>query len=162
MTLKRRDTSIKSCCDNTNEPLNLMEIVDSKSLIGFVFSAVEEVSDKNLIKPVWNISSVYSPKMLLSLLTYGYSANIFSASDLAEKIAFDTDLKYIAGKYPPELTTLIKFRRVNKEAIKHALDIVLKKVKELCDKNYKKCKIEIDGDRRIKIAIMRDCIERDA
>lgn len=121
--------------------------------------------------------------MLLTVLTYGYATCRFSSEELAEALRKDPALRYLSSRIFPEPSVFIKFRRVNAHAIIYSINLLIKKVKELCangktadaamavdkrpgylmsDLNKDiNCELPVDAERRLGIAVMRDCFEMD-
>jgi len=60
-------------------------------------------------------------RMLLTLLAYAYSRGIYSSVELAERIAADADLRYLATGDRPSTTVLRQFRRQEGRLIRSAL-----------------------------------------
>ena len=59
----------------------------------------------------------YSPRMLVALLLYGYSAGVFSSRRLAQATWTDLGARVIAAEEHPHFTTINRFRLDHHEAL---------------------------------------------
>ncbi len=172
------NTNNHRCNCNNSPPVNLLEIIEDRDLIHLVLEATTEVAAKGLVRRVNGIPDWVSHNMVLSLMTYAYSTCIYTSDMLAESLRKDPALRYLSSGVFPDASTFIKFRRVNAHAIVYSLNYVLERVKEMCSNkspNFKtksgidltgiiknrKCDLAIDGEKRLGLAVMNDCLERD-
>jgi transposase len=59
----------------------------------------------------------FSPRMLLSLLVYGYCVGVFSSRKLARRTYEDVAFRVLGGEEHPHFTTINQFRLVHRTAI---------------------------------------------
>ncbi len=173
-------------CFSTSPPLNLLEIVEDRELIRLAIEAATETAEKGLVRSVYNMPNWIPRNMILTVMTYAYATCLFSSVDLAEAVKKNPALRYLSSGVFPEHWTFIKFRRVNAHAIIHSVNCLINKIMKLCREqkmvnahltaNYvenhlkckvsetntdEKCNLEPDGERRLALAVMRDCFEMD-
>lgn len=167
----------KGCSNRGGTPINLLEVVDERTLIKIVLEATTEVMDKGIVKPAYNIPKWFTPSSLLSLTCYGYLTCRYNSSDISEGIRTDTALRYLSAKTFPDSSIFIKFRRANSKAIIKCVNLAINKVRSLCGCNVKyatsgsypaasssnttNCELVPDGEKRLAMAVMFDCLERD-
>lgn len=68
----------------------------------------------------------YSPKMLLKVLIYGYSAGIQSSRKLADRIKEDIVFMWLSGRNTPDFRTISDFRKDRLNDFKNIFEQVLK------------------------------------
>src|SRR5690606_38212789 len=59
----------------------------------------------------------YPPRMMLSLLVYGYCTGVFSSRKIERKTHEDIAFRYLAGNQHPHFSTIADFRRVHLDAM---------------------------------------------
>jgi transposase len=59
----------------------------------------------------------YDPRMMLSLLIYGYCTGVFSSRKIERRTYEDVAFRYLAGGEHPEFSTICAFRRTHLRAI---------------------------------------------
>lgn len=63
----------------------------------------------------------FSFRMLLTLVIYAYARGIYGSAEMADHIASDSDLRYLAARDTPDALTLRQFRRQNWTLVRTAL-----------------------------------------
>lgn len=175
---RNNKTNDYRCNCNNSPPVNLLEIIEDRDLIHLVIEATTEVSAKGLVRRVNSIPDWVPHNMVLSLMTYAYATCRYSSEQLAESVRKDPALRYLSSGIFPDASTFIKFRRANAHTIVYTLNNVLEKVKGLCSNKAasiktnsgigltgiiknRNCELAIDGEKRLGLAVMNDCLERD-
>jgi transposase len=93
-------------------PYDLSLWLPEEHLARFVVDIVERLDFRHIYSQYKGCgSSAYDPKMLLSLLFYGYSTGIFSSRKI-EKATYDSvAFRFIAGNHHPDHDTISGFRK---------------------------------------------------
>lgn len=170
--MNKNNENLKNCPSTGGAPVNLLEVVDERTLINIVLEATTEVIDRGFLRQT-SIPRWFTPASLLSLTCYGYLTCRYSSAEIAEGIRTDTALRYLSAKTFPDPSIFIKFRRANTEAIVKCVNIAIAKVREICEARVSEnnqnscdaakptCNLILDGDKRLGMAVMFDCLERD-
>jgi transposase len=100
-------------------PYNLNEWLPEDHLARFVVDVVEEMDLCSVYSSYSGKGSIpYDPKLLLSLLFYGYSTGVFSSRKI-ETATFDSvAFRFIAGNHHPDHDTISSFRKKNLSKLK--------------------------------------------
>ena len=100
-------------------PYNLNEWLPEDHLARFVVDIVEEMDLCSVYSSYSGKGSIpYDPKLLLSLLFYGYSTGVFSSRKI-ETATFDSvAFRFIAGNHHPDHDTISSFRKKNLSKLK--------------------------------------------
>lgn len=92
-------------------PLNLEELIPANHVVRVVRSILDQV-DLSIVleKYKGGGSSSYHPKMLLSLLVYGYLNNIYSSRKLEQAVQSNIYFMWVCGMQRPDHNTINRFR----------------------------------------------------
>lgn len=93
-------------------PHDLSSWLPEDHLARFVVDIVDRLSFSHVYDQYTGVGSTpYDPKMLLSLIFYGYSTGVFSSRKI-EKATFDSvAFRFIAGNHHPDHDTISSFRK---------------------------------------------------
>lgn len=93
-------------------PYDIEDWLPENHLSRFVVEIVNQLDFKQVYQSYKGVgSTAYDPKMLLSLIFYGYSTGIFSSRKI-EKATFDSiAFRFIAGNHHPDHDTISSFRK---------------------------------------------------
>lgn len=68
----------------------------------------------------------FRPQMMLTLLTYCYSASIYGSRDIEWYMIHDRTIRYICARTFPDWQSLRRFRRRHRELVRECLAYVMK------------------------------------
>ncbi|MCK5703467.1 MAG: IS1182 family transposase [Cyclobacteriaceae bacterium] len=93
-------------------PYDVEDWLPENHLARFIVEIVSMLNFKHIYKQYKGVgSTAYDPRMLLSLLFYGYSTGIFSSRKI-EKSTYDSvAFRYISGNHHPDHDTISTFRK---------------------------------------------------
>ena len=106
---------------------DLSRCVGPKGLLQLALDAVLALDPKQLQDARRN-STEFSPQMLLTLLTYCYSASIYGSRDVEWAIQHNQTVRYICARNYPGWQTLRRFRRRHRALLHECLVYVAKQV----------------------------------
>ena len=97
---------------STLMPYDVEDWLPENHLARFIVEIVSMLNFKHIYKQYKGVgSTAYDPRMLLSLLFYGYSTGIFSSRKI-EKSTYDSvAFRYISGNHHPDHDTISTFRK---------------------------------------------------
>jgi transposase len=125
-------------------PVDLREWVPEDDIVHFV---IESVDSMNLSSASVNKrgsgSEQYPPHMMVALLIYCYSSNLFSSRRIEAATYRDIAVRYLTGDTHPDHDTICTFRRENAALFKEAFLEVLRLASEM--KLVKVGTISVDG-----------------
>lgn len=107
-------------------PADLRQWVEECQLIQLVLEAVQQT----LPDGTQAVADVAAPnaRMLLTLLTYCYAADVLASEDVEWAAQNDPAVRYIGGSSPPDTNRLRRFRRANRALLEACLTKVLTEV----------------------------------
>jgi len=110
-------------------PEDLSHWVDKRTLVSLVLKIVGEV-DPRLLQPVAsaNAGIAFQPKLLLALLTYCYTVGIWGSREIEEVLHEDLTFRFICANEYPDWHVIRRFRRHNRETIRHCSEATLRAV----------------------------------
>ena len=93
-------------------PYDIEDWIPENHLARFVIELVDKLDFQSVYNSYKGVGSMpYDPKMLLSLLFYGYSTGVFSSRKI-EKSTYDSvAFRFIAGNNHPDHDTISSFRK---------------------------------------------------
>jgi hypothetical protein len=106
---------------------DLSRCVGQRGLLKLALDAVLTLESKQLQEARRN-SAEFSPQMLLTLLTYCYSASIYGSHDIAWALQNNRTVRYICARNYPDWQTLRRFRRRHRALVHECLVYVAKQV----------------------------------
>jgi len=106
---------------------DLSRCVGQKGLLQLALDAVLALDPEELQEARRN-SDNFSPQMLLTLLTYCYSASIYGSRDVEWAIHNNRTVRYICARSYPDWQTLRRFRRHRRALLRECLVYVAKQV----------------------------------
>ena len=106
-------------------PSDLSQCLGERGLIKLVLDAVLTL-DPQSIEVAGKRSPEFQPRMMLTLLTYCYTANIYGSKDIEWAIENDPMVRYICARTFPEFNRLRRFRRQNRSLLRDCLIYVMK------------------------------------
>jgi transposase len=113
-------------------------------LARFVVDIVEDLDFKHIYNQYKGVGSTpYDPKLLMSLLFYGYATGVFSSRKIEQGTYDSVAFRFIAGNHHPDHDTISSFRKRFLPEIKGMFKEILLIGKEL--KLVKMGNIYIDG-----------------
>ena len=135
-------------------PANLDEMIPE----GHLVRVVNEIIDRLDIKPLKKQykgggTSAYHPKMMLKVLVYAYTQQIFSSRKIAKALRENIHFMWLSGMSQPDHRTINRFRGViMKEAVESVFYGVVGQLFEMGYVNLEKCfvdgtKIEANANR---------------
>ena len=93
-------------------PYDLGDWLPEDHLARFVVDIVEKLDFTNVYKEyAGKGSTAYDPKLLLSLLFYGYATGVFSSRKIEAATYDSVAFRYISGNHHPDHDTIANFRK---------------------------------------------------
>jgi len=93
-------------------PYDLSDWLPESHLARFVVEIVDKLDFKRIYADYKGVgSTAYDPRMLLSLLFYGYSTGIFSSRKIENATYDSVAFRFIAGNHHPDHDTISSFRK---------------------------------------------------
>ncbi|MBE0540609.1 MAG: transposase [Verrucomicrobia bacterium] len=114
-------TMLKECVPHPETGLaDLRQAVGERTLIAWSLDAVHLLGDR---LPGLSGAAIEegSPRMMLTLLTYCYAAEIYGSEDIEWACRHDAAVRYVCGNEAPDQESLRRFRRVNRPWIEACL-----------------------------------------
>ena len=102
-------------------------------LVYFLLDVTEEVDLSPLINRYDSEQGgqpPFHPRMMLTLLLYGYSVGVFSSRKIAARCQTDVAFRVIVGGNIPDFRTISEFRRRHLDSLRHLFVEVLRLCKE--------------------------------
>jgi transposase len=113
-------------------PPDLRQWVPEDDLVHFVIEAVHDLDLRIFrVNERGSGSDQYPPRMMLTLLIYGYANGIFGSRRLERATYRDVAVRYLTGDTHPDHDTIAKFRRENFDAVAACFVRVLELAREL-------------------------------
>ena len=113
-------------------PPDLRDWVRADDLVHFVLDAVDLLPlVKFRVNHRGSGSEQYPPKMMLSLLIYGYSTGTFSSRAIEEMTYSNISIRYLCANTHPDHDTINRFRKDNKALLEETFIKVLELAREL-------------------------------
>jgi len=127
-------------------PPSISQYIDDKHLAKIILKILDKL-DLSEIERTYSIigRKAYCPKIMLSLLIYGYSTGTVSSRDIELACKESLPCKFLSAGLTPSHKSISEFRRLNLEIIRDKFkDVVLLAIK-LGLARLGKTKISIDG-----------------
>lgn len=138
-------------------PPDLRDWVRDDDLAHFVLDAVDALGlEMFRVNRRGSGSEQYPPKMMLSLLIYGYATGTFSSRALEQLTYSHVSVRYVCANTHPDHDTISTFRRENKALLEETFVKVLELACEL--KLAKVGTVAIDGTRIAANASKHSCV----
>ncbi len=103
------------CADRNQQTLMPYDIEDwlpQSHLARFIVEIVSMLDFKHIYSQYKGVgSAAYDPRMLLSLLFYGYSTGVFSSRKIEQSTYDSVAFRFIAGNHHPDHDTISSFRK---------------------------------------------------
>lgn len=103
------------CADRNQQTLMPYDIEDwlpQNHLSRFIVEIVSMLDFKHIYSQYKGVgSAAYDPRMLLSLLFYGYSTGVFSSRKIEQSTYDSVAFRFIAGNHHPDHDTISSFRK---------------------------------------------------
>ncbi|MBK3519994.1 transposase [Carboxylicivirga marina] len=103
------------CADRNQQtlmPYNIEDWLPQNHLARFIVEIVSMLDFKHIYSQYKGSgSTAYDPRMLLSLLFYGYSTGIFSSRKIEQSTYDSVAFRFIAGNHHPDHDTISSFRK---------------------------------------------------
>lgn len=104
---------------------DLRETLGERQLLKLVLEAVQGVDLGRDRRDELKYSE-FRPQMMLTLLTYCYTANIYGSYDIEWAISNDSTVRYICARTYPDWQAIRRFRRQHREILQATIARVLK------------------------------------
>jgi transposase len=92
-------------------PTNLEDLIPANHLVRVVHSAIEKIDLTPLLKRYkGGGTSSYHPKMMLKVLVYAYTQQIYSSRKIAKALRENIFFMWISGNSNPDFRTINRFR----------------------------------------------------
>jgi transposase len=114
-------TSRRSCY----LPADLTPFLGERGLLKLVLDAVQIVDPARFVVEERS-HPVFRPQMMLTLLTYCYSAKIYGSPDIEWALRHDKTVRYICARTYPDWQTFRRFRRQHRDLLQQTLAYVFK------------------------------------
>jgi hypothetical protein len=150
---------------------DLRNIVRPGTLLQFTLNATANV---NFNSGGPSETHPFSPRMMLTLLSYCYASGIYASWDIERAIHMDGTVRYICARQYPGWLDIRRFRRQHRELVAESLAITLKQVwieqmnaqgPEVCRDGALECDIDQEiqalARNRVETAIIMDRAETD-
>lgn len=106
-------------------PEDLRDLIDQPRLVKLVFEALH-VGDLGAPRSLpGRVLPLGTPRILLTLLTYSYAIGLYSSEEIERQILKDPQFRYLAAKSCPSGNDLRRFRRLNRDLVRHSLGCTL-------------------------------------
>ncbi len=93
-------------------PYDLGDWLPESHLARFIVEIVDKLNFNDIYSQYKGVgSTAYDPKMLLSLIFYGYSTGIFSSRKIENATYDSVAFRFIAGNHHPDHDTISTFRK---------------------------------------------------
>ncbi|MGW8180280.1 MAG: IS1182 family transposase [bacterium] len=118
-------------------PTDLEAQIPPKHLVRVVSTAIEKMDLSALLAQYkGGGTSSYHPKMLLKVLVYAYTQQLYSSRKIAKALRENIYFMWLSGNQQPDFRTLNRFRS---EVVKHVIEDIFTSVLELLvDEGYVK------------------------
>jgi transposase len=104
---------------------DLSRCVGERGLLKLALDAVLTL-DPGRLQEARKRSPEFSPQMMLTLLTYCYSASLYGSRDIEWAVGRDATVRYICARAYPDWQRLRRFRRRHRDLLHQSLVYVLK------------------------------------
>jgi hypothetical protein len=104
---------------------DLRRTFGERQLLKMVLEAVQTV-DPGRFSQKEIKSSEFRPQMMLTLLTYCYTAGIYGSYDIEWALSHDKTVRYICARTYPDWQAIKRFRRQHREMLQETISGVLK------------------------------------
>jgi hypothetical protein len=105
---------------------DLGKVLGERALLRLVFEVVQTV-DARVLEQQTGPTPEFRPQMMLTLVTYCYAASLFGSRDIQFAIGTDPTVRYICARTYPGWQAIRRFRRTNREFIRHCLVEVMRR-----------------------------------
>lgn len=110
-------------------PTNLEDLIPTNHLVRRVHEAIEKMDLEPLIRQYkGGGTSSYHPKMLLKVLVYAYTQQIYSSRKIAKALRENIHFMWISGNSTPDFRTINRFRG---EVLREVMEEIFASVLEL-------------------------------
>ncbi|KAF0144390.1 IS1182 family transposase [Sediminibacterium sp.] len=93
-------------------PFDLGDWLPENHLARFVVDVVDKLDMRGIYNQYKGVgSTAYDPRMLLSLLFYGYSTGVFSSRKIESSTFDSVAFRFVAGNHHPDHDTISEFRK---------------------------------------------------
>ena len=93
-------------------PYDLGDWLPENHLARFVVDVVDKLDMKGIYNQYKGVgSTAYDPRMLLSLLFYGYSTGVFSSRKIESSTYDSVAFRFVSGNHHPDHDTISEFRK---------------------------------------------------
>ena len=107
-------------------PETISDYIPKDHLARLVLSIISTLNIDTIISKFSNVGQrAYSPRMLLSILFYGYSIGIRSSRKLSKACEERVDFMYLTGKLHPSYKIISEFRRENLSEISNLFQEII-------------------------------------
>jgi hypothetical protein len=124
------DINQAGCCDPLGFPEDLRAWVEEPKLVRLTLEALETVQSSDVQAAENHALPLGLPRVLLTLLTYGYGIGLLSSDQLEAQIPHDPQLLYLAARACPTGSLLRQFRRHHRGLLLQSLSALLQLVWE--------------------------------
>ncbi len=104
---------------------DLSKCVGEQGLLGLALDSVLTL-DPGQLQAARKRFPDFTPQMMLTLLTYCYSASVYGSRDIEWAIERDRTIRYICARVYPDWQSLRRFRRQHRDLLFQCLVYVLK------------------------------------
>lgn len=104
---------------------DLSQTLGERQLLKMVLEAVQAV-DPGRFSSKELRSAAFRPQMMLTLLSYCYTASIYGSDDIEWAISHDKTVRYICARTYPDWQAIKRFRRRHREMLQETIAGVLK------------------------------------
>lgn len=113
-------------------PPSVNEFVEADAPVRALFEVVQRLDVSSLeARHQGGGAPAYAPRMLLSVLLYGYSEGVRSSRKIERSLRTNVEYMYLAGMSRPDYRTIARFRRENEEALRELFVQVVRLCQEL-------------------------------
>lgn len=129
-------------------PATIEEYIPEEHLAKLVCTIVNLLNLEKILKNYSEVGQYpYDPRILLSILFYGYAIGLRSSRKLAQSCIDRLDFMYIAAKLKPSHKTISEFRKNNLENLSELFQEIILIAIKLGLTNIGKIKVSIDGSK---------------
>ena len=104
---------------------DLSRTLGERQLLNMVLEAVQAASPDGFSAKELR-SAEFRPQMMLTLLSYCYTASIYGSYDVEWAISHDKTVRYICARTYPDWQSIKRFRRQHRELLQETIARVLK------------------------------------
>ena len=162
------ETDTRGFMGRYSRPGKTVWLRSPQTLVEAVEMAVDQV-DTNCLGAVASAQAgtAFQPRTLLGLLTFCYARQIYSSSEITDRVRLELQAFGVSGAAVPDAPMLHRFRAENRGALSFCLKLALlflaeEKIRQGVVTHVKRAYLAREANRRIIMALFTDSLEAPA